>query len=97
LHQQCHWRAWVSKRIEKIKKGIRRGWVKQNLNLVFTVMACTKIKSADFKYRWSYLFNSSLHDNEGNEKYKLLVTFPHKKSSCCLNCKYNGIVDYFLH
>jgi two-component system phosphate regulon sensor histidine kinase PhoR len=46
----------------------------------------TKIKSGDFKYNKEATYSIPVFtDNEGNEKYKLLVTFPHKKSSCCLN------------
>jgi two-component system phosphate regulon sensor histidine kinase PhoR len=40
----------------------------------------TKIKSGDFKYNKEATYSIPVFtDNEGNEKYKLLVTFPHKK------------------
>lgn len=40
----------------------------------------TKIKSNDFKFDKEATYSIPvLSDNEGNEKYKLLVTFPHKK------------------
>lgn len=40
----------------------------------------TKIRSSDFKYDKNATYSIPIFtDNEGNEKYKLLVTFPHKK------------------
>ncbi|MES2239259.1 MAG: HAMP domain-containing sensor histidine kinase [Bacteroidota bacterium] len=40
----------------------------------------SKIKSKDFKFDKEATYSIPvLSDNEGNEKYKLLVTFPHKK------------------
>ena len=40
----------------------------------------TKIRSNDFKYDKNATYSIPIFtDNEGNEKYKLLVTFPHKK------------------
>jgi two-component system phosphate regulon sensor histidine kinase PhoR len=40
----------------------------------------TKVKSNDFKYDKNATYSIPVFtDNEGNEKYKLLVTFPHKK------------------
>ena len=40
----------------------------------------TKIKSDDFRYDKNATYSIPVFtDNEGNEKYKLLVTFPHKK------------------
>jgi two-component system phosphate regulon sensor histidine kinase PhoR len=39
-----------------------------------------KLKSGDFKYNKEATYSIPVFtDNEGNEKYKLLVTFPHKK------------------
>jgi two-component system phosphate regulon sensor histidine kinase PhoR len=40
----------------------------------------TKVKSDNFKYDKDATYSIPIFtDNEGNEKYKLLVTFPHKK------------------
>jgi two-component system phosphate regulon sensor histidine kinase PhoR len=56
----------------------------------------TKIKSGDFKYNKEATYSIPVFtDNEGNEKYKLLVTFPHKKSSCCLNWLVLLFYQYF--
>jgi two-component system phosphate regulon sensor histidine kinase PhoR len=69
-----------------IKKELEVSGVKTKFEFViFNSGVTTKIKS-DFKYNKEATYSIPVFtDNEGNEKYKLLVTFPHKKSSCCLN------------
>ncbi|HTG66541.1 MAG TPA: HAMP domain-containing sensor histidine kinase, partial [Flavobacterium sp.] len=47
---------------------------------IYNNSIATKIKSEDFAFDKDATYSIPvLSDNEGNEKYKLLVTFPHKK------------------
>jgi two-component system phosphate regulon sensor histidine kinase PhoR len=64
-----------------IKKELEVSGVKTKFEFgIYNNGLATKIKSDDFKYdkEATYLI-PIFTDNEGNEKYKLLVTFPHKK------------------
>jgi two-component system phosphate regulon sensor histidine kinase PhoR len=75
-------RASFSRDIEEAhKEGIRGIWCKTKFEFViFNSGVTTKIKSGDFKYNKEATYSIPVFtDNEGNEKYKLLVTFPHKK------------------
>jgi len=64
-----------------IKKQLEEYGVKTKFE--FAILSngiVTKIKSDNFKYDKEYTYDIPVFtDNEGNEKYKLYVSFPHKK------------------
>jgi two-component system phosphate regulon sensor histidine kinase PhoR len=75
---------------ERISKEVLKGLIKKELEEygvitkfefgIYSNGIATKIKSDDFKYDKEATYSIPIFsDNEGNEKYKLLVTFPHKK------------------
>lgn len=73
----------VSKEIlqKLIKKELEENGVKTKFEFgIYSNGLATKIKSDDFNYDKEATYSIPVFtDNEGNEKYKLLVTFPHKK------------------
>jgi two-component system phosphate regulon sensor histidine kinase PhoR len=64
-----------------IKKELEEYGVKTKFEFaIYNNGIATKIKSNNFKYDKEATYSIPVFtDNEGNEKYKLLVTFPHKK------------------
>ena len=66
---------------EIIKKELEEYGVKTKFEFgILSNGIQTKVKSDNFKYDKDATYSISIFtDNEGNEKYKLLVTFPHKK------------------
>ncbi|PKH68435.1 two-component sensor histidine kinase [Flavobacterium sp. ALD4] len=64
-----------------IKKELEVSGVKTKFEFgIYNNGLVTKIKSDDFKFDKEATYSIPIFtDNEGNEKYKLLVTFPHKK------------------
>jgi two-component system phosphate regulon sensor histidine kinase PhoR len=64
-----------------IKKELVEHGVKTKFEFgIYNNGLATKIKSNDFKYDKEATYSIPVFaDNEGNEKYKLLVTFPYKK------------------
>jgi two-component system phosphate regulon sensor histidine kinase PhoR len=75
---------------ERISKEVLRDLLKKELEeygvktkFEFGILSNgiqTKVKSDNFKYDIDATYSIPIFtDNEGNEKYKLLVTFPHKK------------------
>lgn len=70
---------------EKLRNLLSKELVEQGVNTkfefgIYSNGIATKIKSKDFKFDKDATFNIPVFtDNEGNSKYKLLVTFPHKK------------------
>lgn len=73
----------VSKEIlqKLIKKELEEYGVKTKFEFgIYSNGLATKIKSKDFTFDKEATYSIPIFtDNEGNEKYKLLVTFPHKK------------------
>lgn len=73
----------VSKEIlqKLIKKELEEYGVKTKFEFgIYSNGLATKIKSDEFAYDKEATYSIPIFtDNEGNEKYKLLVTFPHKK------------------
>ena len=73
----------VSKEVlgELIKKELEEYGVKTKFEFgIYSNGLETKVKSNEFKYDKDATYSIPIFtDNEGNEKYKLLVTFPHKK------------------
>jgi len=73
----------VSKEVlgELIKKELEEYGVKTKFEFgIYSNGLETKVKSSGFKYDKDATYSIPIFtDNEGNEKYKLLVTFPHKK------------------
>ncbi|TRX36085.1 HAMP domain-containing histidine kinase [Flavobacterium sp. ZT3R18] len=75
---------------ERVSTEVLRGLIKKELEEygvktkfefgIYSNGIATKVKSDDFKYDKDATYSIPVFtDNEGNEKYKLLVTFPHKK------------------
>ena len=70
---------------ETLRKLIKKELEEYGVNTkfefgIYSNGIATKVKSADFKFDRNATYSIPiLTDNEGNEKYKLLVTFPHKK------------------
>ncbi len=75
---------------ERVSKVELQGLIKKELEEygvstkfefgIYSNGIATKIKSNDFNYDKDATYSIPIFtDNEGNEKYKLLVTFPHKK------------------
>jgi two-component system phosphate regulon sensor histidine kinase PhoR len=64
-----------------IKKEMEEYGVKTKFEFaIYSNGIATKVKSDNFKYDKDATYSIPIFtDNEGNEKYKLLVTFPHKK------------------
>jgi two-component system phosphate regulon sensor histidine kinase PhoR len=64
-----------------IKKELEQAGVKTRFEFgIYSNGLATKVKSADFKYDKESTYSTPVYtDNEGNDKYKLLVSFPHKK------------------
>jgi two-component system phosphate regulon sensor histidine kinase PhoR len=64
-----------------IKKELEVSGVKTKFEFgIYSNGIATSVKSPDFKYDKEATYTIPIYtDNEGNEKYKLLVTFPHKK------------------
>ncbi|TRX42994.1 sensor histidine kinase [Flavobacterium restrictum] len=64
-----------------IKKELEENGVNTKFEFgIYSNGLATKIKSSDFKYDKEATYSIPIFtDNEGNDKYKLLVTFPHKK------------------
>jgi two-component system phosphate regulon sensor histidine kinase PhoR len=64
-----------------IKKELEEHGVKTKFEFgIYNSGIATSVKSPDFKYDKEATYSIPIFtDNEGNEKYKLLVTFPHKK------------------
>ena len=64
-----------------IKKDLEEYGVKTKFEFaIYSNGIETKVKSNNFKYDKEATYSIPVFtDNEGNEKYKLLVTFPHKK------------------
>ena len=64
-----------------IKKELEEYGVKTKFEFaIYNNGIATKVKSNEFKYDKEATYSIPVFtDNEGNEKYKLLVTFPHKK------------------
>lgn len=64
-----------------IKKELEEYGVKTKFEFgIYSSNLATKIKSAGFKYDKDATYSIPIFaDNEGNSKYQLLVTFPHKK------------------
>lgn len=73
----------VSKEIlnKLIKKELEEYGVNTKFEFgIYNNNLATKIKSKDFKYDKNATYSIPIFtDNEGNSKYQLLVTFPHKK------------------
>jgi two-component system phosphate regulon sensor histidine kinase PhoR len=73
----------ISKEVlrELIKKELEEYGVKTKFEFgILSNGIQTKVKSDNFKYDKEATYSIPIFtDNEGNEKYKLLVTFPHKK------------------
>jgi two-component system phosphate regulon sensor histidine kinase PhoR len=73
----------ISKEVlrEIIKKELEEYGVKTKFEFgIYSNGIATKVKSDEFKYDKDATYSIPVFtDNEGNEKYKLLVTFPHKK------------------
>lgn len=73
----------VSKEIlnKLIKKELEEYGVNTKFEFgIYNNNLATKIKSNDFKYDKNATYSIPIFtDNEGNSKYQLLVTFPHKK------------------
>jgi two-component system phosphate regulon sensor histidine kinase PhoR len=73
----------ISKEVlrELIKKELEEYGVKTKFEFaIYSNGIATKVKSDDFNYDKEATYSIPIFtDNEGNEKYKLLVTFPHKK------------------
>jgi len=73
----------ISKEVlrELIKKELEEYGVKTKFEFgIYSNGIATKIQSDDFKYDKDATYSIPVFsDNEGNEKYKLLVTFPNKK------------------
>ncbi|MFV5701808.1 sensor histidine kinase [Flavobacterium sp. XS2P12] len=75
---------------ERVSKELLRKLIKKELEEygvntkfefgIYSSNLATKIKSDDFKYDKEATYSIPIFtDNEGNSKYQLLVTFPHKK------------------
>ncbi|MFV8341929.1 sensor histidine kinase [Flavobacterium sp. XS2P39] len=75
---------------ERVSKELLRKLIKKELEEygvntkfefgIYSSNLATKIKSNDFKYDKEGTYSIPIFsDNEGNSKYQLLVTFPHKK------------------
>jgi two-component system phosphate regulon sensor histidine kinase PhoR len=75
---------------ERVSKEMLRKLIKKELEEygvntkfefgIYSNNLATKIKSNDFKYDKEATYSIPIFtDNEGNSKYQLLVTFPHKK------------------
>lgn len=75
---------------ERVSKELLRKLIKKELEEygvntkfefgIYSNNLATKIKSDDFKYDKEATYSIPIFtDNEGNSKYQLLVTFPHKK------------------
>ncbi|MFV7236640.1 sensor histidine kinase [Flavobacterium sp. ZB4R12] len=75
---------------ERVSKELLRKLIKKELEEygvntkfefgIYSNNLATKIKSDDFKYDKEATYSIPIfNDNEGNSKYQLLVTFPHKK------------------
>nr|WP_314897580.1 HAMP domain-containing sensor histidine kinase [uncultured Flavobacterium sp.] len=75
---------------ERVSKELLRKLIKKKLEEygvntkfefgIYSNNLATKIKSDDFKYDKEATYSIPIfNDNEGNSKYQLLVTFPHKK------------------
>lgn len=75
---------------ERVSKELLRKLIKKELEEygvvtkfefgIYSNNLATKIKSDDFKYDKDATYSIPIFtDNEGNSKYQLLVTFPHKK------------------
>jgi two-component system phosphate regulon sensor histidine kinase PhoR len=64
-----------------IKKELEEYGVKTKFEFaIYNNGIATKVKSNEFKYDKEATYSIPIFtDNEGNEKYKLLITFPHKK------------------
>lgn len=64
-----------------IKKELEQFGVKTKFEYgIYSNGIATPIKSSDFQYDKESTYSTPVYtDNEGNEKYKLLVSFPHKK------------------
>ncbi|MBC5838002.1 sensor histidine kinase [Flavobacterium muglaense] len=64
-----------------IKKELEQAGVKTKFEFgIYSNGLATTIKSTEFKYDKESTYTTPVYtDNEGNEKYKLLVSFPHKK------------------
>ncbi|CAM3042561.1 sensor histidine kinase [Flavobacterium frigoris] len=64
-----------------IKKELEVSGVKTKFEFgIYSNGIATNVKSPDFKYDEGATYTVPVYaDNEGNEKYKLLVSFPHKK------------------
>ncbi|MFV8335857.1 sensor histidine kinase [Flavobacterium sp. RSP29] len=64
-----------------IKKELEESGVKTKFEFsVYSSNLATKVKSNGFKYDKEATYSTPIFsDNEGNSKYQLLVTFPHKK------------------
>ena len=64
-----------------IKKELEEYGVKTKFEFaIYNKGIATKVKSNEFKYDKEASYSIPIFtDNEGNEKYKLLITFPHKK------------------
>ncbi len=64
-----------------LKKELEEHGVKTKFEFgIYSNGLATKVKSDNFKYDNNSTYSIPVFaDNEGNEKYKLLVTFPHKK------------------
>ncbi|WP_196849603.1 MULTISPECIES: sensor histidine kinase [unclassified Flavobacterium] len=73
----------VSKEIlqKLIKKELEEYGVNTRFEFgIYNNNLATKVKSKDFKYDKNATYSIPIFsDNEGNSKYQLLVTFPHKK------------------
>ena len=73
----------VSKEIlqKLIKKELEEYGVNTKFEFgIYSNNLATKVKSDDFKYDKNATYSIPIFtDNEGNSKYQLLVTFPHKK------------------
>jgi two-component system phosphate regulon sensor histidine kinase PhoR len=64
-----------------IKKELEQAGVKTRFEFgIYSNGLATKIKSDEFTYDKESTYSTPVYtDNEGNDKYKLLVSFPHKK------------------
>ena len=64
-----------------IKKELEESGVNTKFEFsIYNNNLATNVKSNEFKYNKEATYSTPIFtDNEGNEKYKLLVTFPHKK------------------
>lgn len=71
--------------VESLRKLIKKQLEEFGVNTkfefgIYSNNLATKIKSEDFKYDKDATYSIPIFsDNEGNNKYQLLVTFPHKK------------------